>query len=324
MSSLKTKQSAKVKTKTQSGSVKAKKSRCKKRCSTNKKQKYLHKKNKKGAGFIDRLIDKIPFELHIPTYQYAGPGTKLKKRMERGDQGINPLDAACKVHDIAYSQTHDSAERGVADKILQKAAMERVTSNDASLGERAAALGVAAAMKAKRIISGQGIGRKDIKMCMSKNSKKLNKNQCIKKKKKKNEITFATLIKNAKVAIKRERPETVDSAIKIAVRSIKKAKDENEIKSPRTIKMPPISGGVLPLIPIFAGLGALGSIVGSTAGVLNAINQAKKGQEDLAESKRHNTMMEAIAIGKKSGKGFYLRPNKNGNGFYLSPYTKNR
>lgn len=145
------------------------------------------------------------------------------------------------------------------------------------------------------------------------------------KKKKNNEMTFTSLIKNAKVAIKRSRPDTVDSAIKIAVRSIKKAKEGNEIKSPRTIKMPPISGGVLPLIPIFAGLGALGSIVGSTAGVVNAINQTKKAQEDLIESKRHNAKMEAIAIGKKkSGKGFYLRPQKSGDGFYLSPYSKNR
>lgn len=294
-----------------------------KTCKRNRK-KGDKKKCKSGAGIIDRLIDKIPFELHLPNYQYCGPGTKLKKRMERGDLGINPLDAACKEHDIAYNQHEDSKDRAVADKVLQNVAMKRVISADASMGERAAALGVAAAMKAKRTLTGQGIGRKQIKI----GGKCLNKKKTAyvtKKKKKNNEITFSTLIKNDKVAIKRAKPETVDSAIKIAVRSIKKAKEGSEIKSPRTIKMPSISGGVLPLIPIFAGLGALGSIVGSTAGVANAINQAKKAQEELAESQRHNTMMEAIAIGKKKGgKGFYLRPNKNGNGFYLSPYTKNR
>lgn len=273
-----------------------------------------------GTGFLDKLIDKIPIELHLPSYQYCGPGTNLKKRMERGDQGINPLDAACKVHDIAYSNHEDSVERAAADEILQNEAMKRAIAKDSSLGERTAAIGVAAAMKAKRTISGLGIGRKNIKM----SGKGLSKKTCCKKKKK-NEITFSSLIKNAKVAIKRSKPETIDSAIKIAVRSIKKAKEGKEIKSPRTIKMPPFSGGILPLIPIFAGLGALGSIVGSTAGVVNAINQAKTAQDELSETKRHNAKIEAIAIGKKkSGKGFYLRPNKNGNGFYLSPYSKNR
>lgn len=285
---------------------------CKSQC-----KKHNKKKRKSGAGFIDRVIDKIPIELHLPSYQYCGPGTNLKKRLKRGDPGINPLDTACKVHDIAYDQHHDSKERAVADKILQNAAMTRVTANDASMGERVAALGVATAMKAKRTMTGQGIGRKNIKMT----DKGFTKKTC---EKKNNEMTFSSLIKNAKIAIKRKKPETVDSAVKIAVRSIKKAKKGNEIKSPRTIKMPPISGGVLPLIPIFAGLGALGSIVGSTAGVVNAINQAKKAQEDLIESKRHNLKMEAIAIGKKkSGKGFYLRPHKKGDGFYLAPYSKN-
>lgn len=283
--------------------------------------KKTHRKNKskRGTGIIDRIIDKVPFELHLPKYQYCGPGTKLKKRMERGDPGINPLDAACKQHDIAYSTHQDSSDRAVADLNLQNAAMTRVTAKDASMGERVAALGVAAAMKAKRTVTGQGIARKKIKMT----DKGFCKKPCCNKKK--NEMTFASLIKNAKVAIKRAKPETIDSAIKVAVRSIKKVKEDNCIKSPRTIKMPPISGGILPLIPIFAGLGALGSIVGSAAGVANAIGQAKKAQEELLENERHNTAMEAIAIGKKkSGKGFYLRPNKNGNGFFLSPYQKNR
>lgn len=286
-----------------------------------KRNRHQKKKCKSGTGLIDRIIDKIPFELHLPSYQYCGPGTNLKKRLERGDPGINPLDTACKDHDIAYNKHQESNERTVADKILQNAAMKRVIAKDASLSERAAALGVAAAMKAKRTLSGQGLGRKKIEM----RGKGLCKKTCGIKKEK-NEMTFSSLIKNAKVAIKRARPETIDSAIKIAVHTIKKMKKKgSRIKSPRTIKMPPISGGILPLIPIFAGLGALGSIVGSAAGVANAINQAKKAQDELVENKRHNTVMEAIAIGgKKGGKGFYLRPNKNGNGFYLSPYSKNR
>lgn len=208
-----------------------------------KEKKHRKNKSKRGIGIIDRIIDKIPFELHLPKYQYCGPGTKLKKRMERGDPGINPLDAACKQHDIAYSTHQDSSERAVADLNLQNAAMTRVIAKDSSMGERVAALGVAAAMKAKRTVTGQGIGRKKIKMT----DKGFCKKPCCNKKKN-HEMTFASLIKNAKVAIKRAKPETIDSAFKFAVRSVKKSKEDSYIKSPRTIKMPPISGGILPLI----------------------------------------------------------------------------
>lgn len=29
---------------------------------------------KKGDGIIDKIIDHIPIEMHIPGYQYCGPG----------------------------------------------------------------------------------------------------------------------------------------------------------------------------------------------------------------------------------------------------------
>lgn len=29
---------------------------------------------KRGKGIIDKIIDKLPFELHVPKYQYCGPG----------------------------------------------------------------------------------------------------------------------------------------------------------------------------------------------------------------------------------------------------------
>jgi len=38
--------------------------------------------------------------------------------LERGDQGINPLDEACKEHDIAYSQNKALSKRHRADSIL--------------------------------------------------------------------------------------------------------------------------------------------------------------------------------------------------------------
>lgn len=127
------------------------------------KKKVVRKAKKRGSGFIDKLIDKLPFEVHIPFYSYCGPGTKLEKRLARGDRGINLLDSACKRHDIAYSMNSDSENRSVADATLQQEAMKRVFSKDASLLERATSLGVAAAMKAKRTLSGKGLSIKNVR-----------------------------------------------------------------------------------------------------------------------------------------------------------------
>lgn len=266
-------------------------------------------RKKIGSGLVDRIIDKIPFEVHVPKYQFCGPGTHLEKRLARGDKGINPLDSACKTHDIAYASHTDSGERGKADKILQKEAFKRVLSRDASIGERFTALGVTAAMKIKRKISGKGLARK----------KKGKKSRSTKKK----PVSFGFLIKHAKLAIKEKRPDDVKTAIKVASSSIKKNKKGKYIREPRTIKLPSIKGGVLPLIPIFAGLGALGSIIGSTASVVNTMNQARRGQRELEENKRHNKTLEAIAIGNKTGRGYYLHSPKHGKGYFLTAHPKN-
>lgn len=233
-------------------------------------------------------------------------GTNLKKRLTRGDPGINPLDAACKEHDIAY--TENSSERRTADKKLQKEAMKRVFATDSSFGERLTALGVSAAMKAKRMLTkkGGGIPKK----------RRIGKTKT-------SQISLHDIIRGAKSEIKNMRPNTIDSAVKVAIKAAKKAKGRKHIKTPRIIKVPSFSGGVLPLIPIFAGLSAIGSITATTAGIVNAINQYEKAQNDLDESKRHNKMMEAIALGNKTGEGYFLHPAKSGDGYYLAPNPKN-
>ena len=79
----------------------------------------VHKRQRRGKGLVNSIINKLPIELHIPGYRYCGPGTKLKERLIRGYSGINPLDAACKEHDIAYSKNRDNlGTRHAADKIL--------------------------------------------------------------------------------------------------------------------------------------------------------------------------------------------------------------
>ncbi|KAJ8934723.1 hypothetical protein NQ318_012093 [Aromia moschata] len=102
-----------------------------------------------GEGLLNSLIDKLPYEVHIPNYSFCGPGTKLEKRLARGDKGINGLDEACKEHDIAYSKEKDLKRRHEADRILAKKALHRVFSSNSKFSEKLAALGVAGAMKAK-------------------------------------------------------------------------------------------------------------------------------------------------------------------------------
>lgn len=61
----------------------------------------------------------------------------------------------------------------------------------------------------------------------------------------------------------------------------------------------------------------------SGVGIASAINQAKKAQMELEESKRHNRVIEGVVIGNTAGRGFYLHNSKRGNGFYLRESPKN-
>ena len=62
--------------------------------------------HKRGRGFksiipsiissvptlINRAVDALPVELHLPGYRFCGPGTRLQDRLARGERGINELD----------------------------------------------------------------------------------------------------------------------------------------------------------------------------------------------------------------------------------------
>lgn len=236
---------------------------------------------------LNSVIDNLGVELHAPGgYQYCGPGTKLKKRLTRGDPGINPLDRACREHDIAYSQNKDLKSRHEADKVLVSKAWKRVKAKDSSLGERLTSLGVAGIMKAKVKL---GLGRK-------KNS-------------------FKKYVKNIISAIKRS--PSSGNKIKDALKIAKKLKGKN-FKAPYGRIITLKQGGFLPfLIPLFAGLSALGSIAGGASGIARAVINAKDAKAKLEEAKRHNEKMEQMHIGK----GLYLKPFKSGCGLYLRPCT---
>lgn len=108
-------------------------------------------------SILNRIINNLPLELHLPGYQYCGPGTRLKARLKRGDPGINPLDRACRAHDIAYAESDLLEDRHRADTLLAEEAWRRANSSDASFWERLAALGVAGIMRGKVAV---GMGHK--------------------------------------------------------------------------------------------------------------------------------------------------------------------
>jgi hypothetical protein len=80
-------------------------------------------KLKSGKGSLNNLINKLPFEVHVPGYQFCAPGTKLKERLARGDKGVNPLDSACRTHDNAYENSNNLDIRHKADKLLEDQAI---------------------------------------------------------------------------------------------------------------------------------------------------------------------------------------------------------
>ena len=81
------------------------------------------KKRRQRGGKVDiqKKIEKLGIEFHPfslskrKRYQYLGPGTFLKKRLARGDPGINPLDRITKQHDIDYSNAKNIRDKWKAD-----------------------------------------------------------------------------------------------------------------------------------------------------------------------------------------------------------------
>lgn len=331
-----------------------------------KKKKMAKTSCRSGKGIANWLIKKVPFEMHIPGYQYCGPGTKLEKRLARNDPGINPLDQACKDHDIAYTNLQSTRDRNMADTILANKAWQRAKSSDASISERAAALAITGIMNAKTSM-GMGLGARistffnhkrtknggcnnkkyptrttTTMRCRKQKGKGMLKNkkakQTRKKTKKQKKISVKKIFREAKAkakeAIHKRSPRTIQAAAQVAEKAAKSTVNrfikkhhnqqpisptqvENEL---RVIAVPK-QGAALPLIPIFAGLSALGALMGGSATIANAAISAHKAKKDLSEAQRHNQTMEAIAVGKNAntGSGLYLRPYKTGLGLYLTP-----
>lgn len=257
------------------------------------KKKFNDKQTVRGKGLVNSIINSLPVELHLPGYQFCGPGTKLEKRLRRGDKGINPLDAACRIHDIAYSQNTDINRRHQADIELADKAWERVKAKDSTPGEKVNAYFVTNAMKSK-VKLGLGVRTNNFKKTCKRS-------------------LFHNAIKAASAILKKEQPTDIKKAIQTARKIIKHSFKgrKSDVKIPRVISVPKI-GGFLPLVPVLTALGALGALASGSASIAKAITTAKNGREQLEESRRHNRTLEAIAMGK----GLYLKPYKKGYGIF--------
>lgn len=245
--------------------------------------------NGSSSGFINKIIDAIPVELHIPGYQFCGSGTKVESRLARGDKGINLLDEACKEHDIIYNKYKDRVNRREADKVLIEKAWKRVKAKDASFGEKVAAWAVTNAMKAK-VHLGMG-GR-------------LSRGQ-------KRRIPFRTAVINP-VLRELKRGNKI-SAYSLARRHIKRVGRDNIIV-PRVISLPQKKKGGF-LLPLISGLAALGGLIGAGSNIIKTVKDIHAAKDQLSEAQRHNRTMEAIAVG---GGRLYVEPFKRGFGLRIN------
>ena len=93
-------------------------------CGTNKTQ-FI--KTQEGESFLNKAINNLPFEMHLPGHNFTGPGTKLKKRLnpdltpKKWSKPVNRVDKAAHHHDFCYLKNEDTATRNaVCDRNMLK------------------------------------------------------------------------------------------------------------------------------------------------------------------------------------------------------------
>ena len=76
-----------------------------------------------GGSILNKAINNIPFEMHLPGHNFTGPGTKLSKRLHADltpktwSMPVNRVDRAAYHHDVCYLKNKDTATRNkVCDK----------------------------------------------------------------------------------------------------------------------------------------------------------------------------------------------------------------
>ena len=79
----------------------------------------------KGSGLVNKLINRLPVEMHLPGHNFTGPGTQLHKRLNADgtpkawSMPINRVDQAAYRHDLCYAKHKDTAARNsICDKAM--------------------------------------------------------------------------------------------------------------------------------------------------------------------------------------------------------------
>ena len=81
------------------------------------------KKGATGGNFLNTLVNKLPFEMHLPWHNFTGPGTILYKKLnpdwtpKEWSKPINRVDIAAYHHDLCYSK-HDATK--TRDEVCDK------------------------------------------------------------------------------------------------------------------------------------------------------------------------------------------------------------
>lgn len=288
----------------------------------------LRPRKKVGSGVFNTVAHHLP-ELHFPSYNFLGPFTKLEKLLARGDQPIDPLDSPALEHDLRYSQARNLRDIHSADRELELKAWDRVRSKDAGLKERAAAWLTVTAMKLKQKLgmglcskrrrkSGKGVASKRKrrqKPGKGFSSRKKMAGRGLKRRPRKCRTTkvgsgsFKKLLQVAKRSVAKKKLATLEDTASAALGAVQRAVAKKKYRTPRIIPIPK-TGGALPLIPILAGISALG---GAASGIENIVSAAK----NIIGNRKNSSSEKKTQVGN----GLYLGPyRKTGLGLYLAPY----
>ena len=70
-----------------------------------------------GGSILNKVINNLPLEMHLPGHNFTGPGTKLHRRL-KPDQipkgwstPVNRIDQAAYHHDVCYLKNKDTETR---------------------------------------------------------------------------------------------------------------------------------------------------------------------------------------------------------------------
>ena len=83
------------------------------------------KRDATGGNFLNTLVNNLPFDMHLPGYNFIGPRTKPYKRLNSDGTPkawsipINRVDDAAYHHDLCYSKHDDTKTKNeVCDKTM--------------------------------------------------------------------------------------------------------------------------------------------------------------------------------------------------------------